>query len=381
MMALNDFCYAELTTHNATRIIVLRIQIARIDLDVYQLRILTSLQATEFAQFWYLYGSNVPKPRDSENDPYELVSLYGLATDADRQMADPVFTQFVAYFNDHEYADKTISDALAGTTKWVTPSMQTEAIALTCACQILFIQIVAKLNLALSQCQAGGGDLLTKSTSLDQAAAMLIGSMEGSGLGGSLDYDDGQLVYTLANKRASQFNTMNSANYADVNSRIEDLLFASKAQLDASDCNAFERSSNRIQKLMSIGIIQSAILAAIENDKLSSSSTEDSLAQGEILTLSVLPLVATKDPQTTQLLAENMVWKAGVDPVSDGAQKVSEGWGSVVAKTLELPCDFLGTPNEVQPCRNFPASSALHWQLMAWLSPGIAMVMSLMYII
>ena len=47
--------------------------LSRIDLDIRQIRILSYMEVTmmEYAGYTFKYGSNVPKPRASEYDPFQ----------------------------------------------------------------------------------------------------------------------------------------------------------------------------------------------------------------------------------------------------------------------------------------------------------------------
>jgi hypothetical protein len=338
-------------------------QIARIDLDIHQLRILATLESYSFAKSVYVYGSNVPAIRKSENDGFSLVSLSQLAKSSERREADPVFSQFVSYFNVQEYADKAILEALDGTGKWGTRTAKerAEVISLTSSFQIVYMEIIRKLNNAVDQCHITDPEFGVDYSSghrLDEAAAMIIGSMEGNGIGGSSDLDDGQLLWNLANERAFQFQTTNKMNYAEVNSEIFDLLYAAKGELDAVACTNLERTVLRLQQLMTVGIIQSVIRSAIAADGLMATSSDISLVSGEVYALSVLPIINAHDAATAELISENMIVKEGVEPIRDGKEVVADGFGFAITRVIKLRCSYLGATSEVDPCRRFGGSAS-----------------------
>jgi hypothetical protein len=341
------------------------LQLSRIDLDIHQLRVLVTLESYTIAKALYVYGSNVPNPLRNENDPFTLISLSQLAKSSARREADPVYSQFVSYFNNMEYANKAIMEALDGTGKWGTRTAKerAELIALTSSFQIVYMETIRKLNNAVDECNIADPSLgvdYSSGNRLDEAAVLLIGSMEGNGMGGSSDLDDGQLLWNLANERAFQFQTMNKMNYAQVNSEIIDLLYAAKGELDAVVCTNLERTVLKIQQLMTVGIIQSVIRSAIYADGLLPTSSDLSLVSGEVFALSVLPIIDDHDAMTAQLINENMVVKEDVEPIRDGKEVVADGMGFAITRSIKLSCSYLGSTSEVDPCRRFgdvPSSS------------------------
>ena len=61
-----------------------------------------------------------------------------------------------------------------------------------------------------------------------------------------------------------------------------------------------------------------------------------------------------------------MVYKEGVDPVRDGANKVADAFAFAFTKGFGLQCGYLGTTGRVQPCWNvgLAASLACTWRLL-----------------
>jgi hypothetical protein len=72
---------------------------AKIDLDILQLRILTSLQSYSFAKLLYRMGRNSVRRQDTPEDPYTVRSLHQMAISNNRKAADPFYTYFVEYHN------------------------------------------------------------------------------------------------------------------------------------------------------------------------------------------------------------------------------------------------------------------------------------------
>jgi hypothetical protein len=342
----------------------------RMDLDVKQLKMLTAVQGTLFAQLLYSHGSNVPKARHSENDPFTYHSLSELATTTARQDADPIFSDYTSYHGDKDYAHKYITSVLSGLSKWTTPQQNGEAVGLTSAYHILFVTAVGRMNAAIKSCHGAAADpnaTVGETYQWDEAAMLIIGSMEGPILGGSPDLGDGEFTYGLANRHAFQFNTRNDLGYSKVISDIENLLFAGKGELDAGDCDNFERTANKLQKILFVPVIQSSIASASESHSLSPSSTSLSLTRGEIFSMSVIPIIHTEDPLIAEVLAENMIWKDTIQPVRDGPQIVADAFGEALQNTIGLSCLNLRSTGEINPCRKVPGiGSAAVVEQFAW---------------
>lgn len=323
-----------------------------IDLDVLQVRILTSLGAFSFAKYLYLYGRNSPLPQDSVSDSYELRSLHKMATTQDREAAVPFYTDFVQYYDDIAYAEKAVLEALDGTGKWGSTGTEsrTEVVALTCAYQIIYMYLLAEMADAIADCKSKNPlDNVGGSHSWDEVAAFLIGSLEGPTEGGSPDVDDGQLLWNLANKRAFQFQTQNSEGYSRTNSELEDLLFSGRGQLDAFDCGNLEKTVSRIQHWLLIPVIQSTLRFAIENYRLSEGSFHQGLAEGETFALSVLPIIKTYDEAAATLIEENMIMTSGVKPVLNGPQAVANAFYEALDE-FGISCEYVGVSSQVDAC-------------------------------
>lgn len=323
---------------------------SRLDRDILHLRILTSLDSWDFARYTYYFGRNSLKERDSDNDGYYLVSLHELAVAADRKRANPLYSYYVAYFNQVNYANNAVDQALRGVGKWTTKKQRVEVIAATCAYQIIFLYMIAELQQTVQQCRDPDFVLEQSLHPWDEVAALLVGSLEGPGEGGSSDLADGQLIFNLGNSRAFQFQTLTEEGYSQVNADLEDLLFAGKGELDALDCDNLERTAQRIEKLVVVPLVQSALRYAVllENHSKDDGSAEAAL--GEIFSFAVLPILSAADAASAEVIRENMEVKKGVSPVRDGPQEVADAFGAAVV-AWDLECPNLGYTPVADPCR------------------------------
>ncbi len=342
-----------------------------IDLDILQLQILTSLEAYSAAKYLYLFGRNSLKSTTTSTNQtaVQFNSLQYFATSTARQNAGSIYNAFVSYYNDPYYANTTISNTLDGLGKWgdAPADVRTAVVASTAAFQITYMYAWSELEDALQDCLRGNklandGNL----NSWDEVAALYIGSLEGPNAGGSVDLEDGQLFWNLANQRAFQFQTVADGGFSQADSNMEDFLFAGKGELDALDCVNLAKTVNQIKFLVVIPIIQSALRYAIQNNGKSASLQDSGFAFGEVFTLAVLPILAQYDPASAQVIAENMVVQEGDTLVQSGPQEVANAFAAVAATNLHIHCGALGYTSQVNPCQNFGQSgSPTSWLTMS----------------
>lgn len=339
--------------------------IAKIDLDVLQIRILTSLGSFNYAKFWYLYGRNSPRQRDSENDPYEFYSLSDFAISTSRQNAEPYYSAFISYHNDPNYADVLIRNTLEGVGKWDrNKSVEQRSAVITEACSflVLYLHLLAQINDAVNNCRKVDEDGEYELTHpWDEVAALMIGSLEGKTEGGSSHIEDGQMIWGLGARRGYQFQTLKSQGYAEVNSELEDLLFAGKGEIDAFQCDMLEKTAENIKTKTRIPILQSVLKYAILNEKHPADSDSADLALGEIFALTIIPILQLYDPPSAQILEENMLIYPGTKPIRGGVQQVANAVGAA-ANAMGINPRELGSTPEADPSLLYGGSSSLSFQ-------------------
>jgi hypothetical protein len=330
-------------------------------LDVLQLGILTSLGLFNFAKTLYLYGRNSPRQHRSDNEPFAFYSIAEFATASSRKNAEPYYSAFVSYHNDPKYADTLIRDTLDGRGKWDNSKSTAERSAViteASAFLVLYLHLIAQINDAVNFCknidQDGEYDLTHP---WDEVAALLIGSLEGMEEGGSLDVQDGQLIWGLATRRGFQFQTLNREGYANVNSQFEDLLFAGRGELDAVECSMLEKTAEHIKRLSLVPLMQSVMKYAVQNEQQPADSFSSDLALGEVFAMAIIPIVQIHDPAAATVLEENMLVQPGVKPVRDGAQAVANALGAA-ATSIGLSSRELGSTPGANPSLLHGGSSA-----------------------
>ena len=331
-------------------------------MDVLQIRILTKLGSFHFAKFLYLYGRNSPKHRDSEYDPVQFHSLSDYAVSSFLLNAEPYHSAFLSYHNEPNYADVLIKNTLDGIGKWdKSKSVEQRSAVITegSAFLVMYLHLVAEINHAVKVCRDEGEDTEYKQMHpWDMVAAFTIGSLEGPEEGGSTHTEDGQMAWGLATRRGYQFQTSNRRGYADVNSDLEDLLFAGKGEIDALQCDVFEKTAEDINKKIMVPLLQSVLKYAISGVNLPADSSSADVALGEVFALAVIPIVKLYDEAAAEILEENMITHSGIKPVRGGAQQVADAVGSA-ASTMGISPKELGSTPEADPSALYSGSSSL----------------------
>lgn len=316
---------------------------------------MTELEALQHARMLYLYGGNAIKRQQTENDPLVYHSLAKFATVANRYEAGDLYTHYVEYHGDNRYSHNLVLSVLEGESKWQTPTQRAQAIAIACTHQVVFITIALLINQSLEACRdshSDGAKMDIAGRRWDEAVLLIIGSLEGRSLGGSPDLRDSEFIYGLANRLAFQFDARNELSYARVNSALEDLVYAGRAEVDTKDCINFERTAVELYSLLYVGMFQATIASALENENLQSDATAVSLAEAESFALSIIPSIHAGDPQIAEVLSENLVWKSSAKPVRDGAVEVGDALGDAFQRIIGLHCSsWLGSTGSVDPCR------------------------------
>lgn len=356
------------------------LSIAKLDLDVKHMEIFSSVGNFEFARFWFLYGRNSPVQRDSENDLYSFYSINQIGSSASRGNAGQMYLQYTEYFNNLKYGAVIVLDALEGKGKWGNKSNEQRAavISETSAFLILYLHLIAQIKGAVNHCRGlldmdGDYDVTHP---WDEVAALLIGSLEGTEIGGATDGRDGQLLWSLSTKRAFQFQTLNSEGYAKTNSKLSDALYAGRGEIDALDCDRLDDTADKIQSLSYVSLLQSIVRYAILNEAIQADSTKADLAYGETYALAIIPLIEEINPEAASILKDNMIQNDNVQPVRDGAQIVADAVGSA-AVSLGLHCHDLGSTSQANPCRNYGSSAESHGRLFLF---SIAAAMTTIFI-
>jgi len=174
----------------------------------------------------------------------------------------------------------------------------------------------------------------------DQAAAYLIGSLEGPLLSGAPSADMGQFDFNLNRKLCKEFNTcVEGSNYhSKLNDRLVQALERGKEQIASGYCKNLQNNIiSFIEPILVAGQFQGLLSSAyaIDNDPERNSDslyTNPQAAYNYVHALAVIPLVEEFFPPGVDVLNKNSIFVSdAVKPMQDGYKAISE----VVTKTFE----------------------------------------------
>jgi len=317
----------------------------KIDIDILQMRILMTYNATDAAKDLYMYGGNSKKHED------EFWTLQRLATSNKREEV-PQYELYRSYFDDDEnYADTTIMDVLdwKESSRFNKASLEqrTEAVVKTLQYQVMYMYTLRELYDAVHDCESTEPNRHAgMAEGWDRAVAFFVGSMEGKDAGGSL-VNDGQLLYALAKERCYQFNTCNGPVDAYANTKIIDLMTAAKIDIEKSQCSMLGSKVEAIKPLLSIGMIQSVFLYAKKNSLLPTGSKDGDLASGDVLYTSIAPIIHEANRNAADIIKRNMDFQVNLknSPIPDGPDEIFQAMTdtmSAMSVKQGLDCKDIG---------------------------------------
>mmetsp|Transcript_36472 Transcript_36472/g.78754 ORF Transcript_36472/g.78754 Transcript_36472/m.78754 type:complete len:733 (+) Transcript_36472:125-2323(+) len=321
--------------------------LSKVDLDILavdQLLKFPSTNQNELAQLYFKYG----KAAEIDDDAFgfQLMSLHDMTQPTDEQQWSPYYNDYVEYFGREKNDDSAIMKAFND--KDANAEQRHAFIVSWMRYNVVPEYMMSLVGYSLQLCQE---DVEVSGPEYwDAFAALYIGSMEGSK--SSNANEDGLMLWSVANNRARQFNTQNDQFTAKVNDEITDLLFAGQSELERNDCVNFEKTASRVLHLMLVPLIQSTIYYAIINEKLDRDSTDESLATGEALAYSLLPIVYKYDKKAGAVIKRNMVRTPGVKPVAEGPQAVANAFYKIL-DDIGFGCEYIGQHNGIDACEQF----------------------------
>lgn len=346
------------------------LQQSKMDLDIYQMHLLMMVEFSsdvwDFVEHYYRFGKN----SILDDTTMELRSLQSLAKSKQRKLAVPYYELYEKYFDDASYADTVIMNTLqAADSKWFNSprAAKRKIVEVTLQSQVLFMHVLSELSDLSNDCKNKTPfDNDGNANSLDEVAAYVIGYMEGPTSGGS---GDGVLHWSLANQRSISFNTYSKGgSSSQVNVNLKNLLFSARGELRVFDCDALEKTVEKITSDLLIPIYQSVIFYADVNEEIDAFMgspnmgnaqfhTEEDIAAGEAYAQALLPILSAASPESAKIVHDNMITIRGLKPVKDKAQGVA----NALATTLnyyKLSCVDIGLRDDADICQNYVAPTS-----------------------
>ena len=325
---------------------------AQLDLDILEARILMEMEAYDAVDDLYTYGKHATV---YGLEGSKLLALGHMATTTDRSVV-PQFDAFVRYFQDNKYADTLIRTALdRAKLSYASKEQRMEIVIGTLKYLVVYMGAIQAMYDAVSGCESGDSiRMVGAHEAWDRAAALLIGSIEGSNDGGS---KYGQSFYTLAKARCAEFNTCGAEGFSETNEELVSLLYTGRGEVEASSCSSLLRTVSSIEPLLLVPLIQSTLRYSVVNAKLPASPTERSFAEGYVFAKAVLPLVQGADGDAADVINRNMDFQFERRPVIDGPVAVFDAFAKVYSD-MNVDCEEIGSVDGIDPCTGVAVSSS-----------------------
>jgi len=323
-----------------------------LDLDIREMDVLLQMKAYGAADELYTYGKHA---RGSNG---VSISIGDFATTKHRSIV-PEFDVFVRYYTTDTYADeiiRTAIDPLKGS--WTDEQRRTVAIK---SSQILVMYFAALQNAyeAVSDCNAQKLESSRSSDSWDRAAAILIGSLEGTTKNGTAE---GYMFYDLAQHHCQEFGTcLDDITNVDVNEELVSLLYTGRAASLSNSCRALEKAADEISILLLIPIIQGALSTSME---LSNNENLQTRAEAYVYSRALAPFVRKRDA------ANDLDLYLG-NPTQSDRRNIATTTYSALAKAypdMKVDCEKIGTANSVDTCLGVVYVSDWIWIVVGVLS-------------
>ena len=182
-------------------------QLAKIDLDAVAIHQLMSMEKYDVAKRIYLEGHNY---YDYDNkEEFNFVSLYNFT-----QKKTIDYTEFAMYqlFDEQldggykAFVNTLIVDALdrTGIFQSTSAAQRELAVDVTISSFVSYMSALEALYYSSSVCYKK--NKVASTAAFDGAVALLVGSVEGRGLGGSVD-QEGRMFYSISKRTCNHFDT------------------------------------------------------------------------------------------------------------------------------------------------------------------------------
>jgi hypothetical protein len=313
-------------------------QFSDLDLDIRYMEVLMEMKAYDAANDVYTHGKHASIRL---NNREEMLSLRSLAVSTGREKV-PSFKLFERYFSKSQmnYADNLINDIFIGPPGLSSNEQKTALVINALQYEVLFMAALQKMYEAIEGCKSSNEiRLLSAKQQWDEAAAFLIGSMEGYQAEGS---HDGFLLHNLARKMCHHFNTCNEYGNAIVNEEIESLLYAGSFSLNSQSCDALKDFVSKIEAHLLVPLIQASLYASERNSKLTTRTTDPMLASGYIFSRSILPYIDDVDSTSAALINKNLAFQFVTEPVVDGVAAVYNAFEQALSIMPLTGCKEIG---------------------------------------
>ena len=308
-------------------------QVARLDLDAVAIHQLTSMEKFELAKRIYTEGHNY---YDYDNvEAYNFVSLYNLTQGHTIGYVDfPIYSLYEGY-NGPDFSNELITSIFDKTGLFEIATLSQRGLAIKVAISgiVSYMAVLEAFYSAASRCDS---ETTSSIHAFDGAVALLIGSVEGQGTGGSLN-EEGQMFYSIAKRNCNHFNDCLGSD-----SRVNEELFLSMTEgQSAIRQRLCEEATNWVEKinaLLKVPLVQSLLYFS---DAENIQSDYDAAAY--VAVEAVLPTIFNIDPDSAENIKSAMSFDGVSNPDGDAIDVRNSLQVVLSNPNSEIDCELVMT--------------------------------------
>lgn len=315
---------------------------ARFDLDVHQIDISLRVNAFDLAYDIYTNG------RNSMEDDGTMNTLKFLTTTSQLADAGEIYLAYKEFYQKDNYADTLITDAILNHAtsrfKGYTRRQLSESILRTFQAVAVYLPIHALLRSAIDECRTNNdgkqptsenGDAIAGQQYVDQAVALLVGSIEGPYSGGSL-FGSGKMMYSLGKDMCRPFATCDIHDDSHANILLLFGFSEMKEYLDGYQCDEAEGVLiDTIMTTLPVPVIQGVVYYSVQTDAVAPVAA-DALAK------TILPQIKAASPDNVQSIQEKTLLEDIPQISQNQAYDVVAAFKTIL-EPLKVNCNFVGT--------------------------------------
>lgn len=247
--------------------------------------ILLQMKAYDAVEELYSYGKHVQGTNGA------TASLGQLATTKHRNVV-PEFDKYVQYYDTESFADDIIRGAIDSSKlnwkhNWTDEQRR---VVIVRSAQVLVTYFTALQNAyeAVADCRAQT-KTSKPSDSWDKAAAILIGSLEGTEKNGT---SEGFMLYDLGQQYCAEFGTCVSGSAVSQQEQLISLLYTGRGAVLSGSCRALEKAADELSSILLIPIIQGTLSTSTA---LSSANDLEVRAEAYVYGRALVPFVRKRN--------------------------------------------------------------------------------------
>lgn len=306
--------------------------------------ILLQMRAYGAVEELYTYGKHVRGANGA------TISIGQLATTKHRNVV-PEFDKYVQYYNTESFADDIIRGVIDSSNNNWTDAQRRIVVIRTIQVLVTLFTGLQNAYEAVSDCRAQTQSS-KPSDSWDKAAAILIGSLEGTETNGT---SEGYMLYELGQEHCISFGTCVDETMGNtVNEELISLLYTGRGAVQTGSCRAVEKAADELSSLLLIPIIQGALSSSSE---LTTSNDLEVRAEAYVYGRALVPFVRQRNAVSD---IDNYLNQPGPSDKRHTEQKVYAALATAYPN-MNVDCENIGMANGNDTCEGVIYVSDYIW--------------------